>query len=130
MFQTLTIGAPALKNIFSRAIEFRLPKATDAHVRGKQALRSGTSVGANYREAHRACSKPKFIAKCGDCLREIEETAYWLASLFARDVTITRIHFFHHADPPSTCEFPIAPIELPRLGKLQLQPSGDASVFR
>jgi hypothetical protein len=40
MFQTLTIGAPALKNIFSRAIEFRLPKATDAHVRGKQALRS------------------------------------------------------------------------------------------
>jgi len=93
MFQTLTIGAPALKNIFSRAIEFRLPKATDANVRGKQALRSGTSVGANYREAHRACSKPKFIAKCGDCLREIEETAYWLDLLADTNVASRLLRF-------------------------------------
>jgi four helix bundle protein len=41
-------------------------------------LRSGTSIGANYREAYRGRSKAEFIAKCGDCLREIEETAYWL----------------------------------------------------
>jgi hypothetical protein len=51
----------------------RLPKATEAQVLGKQALRSGTSVGANYREAYRARSKPEFIAKCGDSLRELEE---------------------------------------------------------
>ena len=48
---------------------------------GKQALRSGTSVGANYREAYRARSKPEFISKCGDSLRELEETAYWLELL-------------------------------------------------
>ena len=48
---------------------------------GKQFLRSGTSIGANYREAFRARSKAKFIAKCGDSLREIEESAYWLELL-------------------------------------------------
>ena len=44
-------------------------------------LRSGTSVGANYREAYRGRSKAEFIAKCGDSLRELEETAYWLELL-------------------------------------------------
>ncbi len=53
-----------------------LPKTTEAQLLGKQFLRSGTSVGANYREAYRARSKPEFIAKCGDSLRELEETAY------------------------------------------------------
>ena len=55
-----------------------LPKSTEAQVLGKQVLRSGTSVGANYREANRARSKPEFIAKIGDCLKELDETAYWL----------------------------------------------------
>lgn len=58
-----------------------LPKATEAQVLGKQVLRSGTSVGASYREAHRARSKAEFIAKAGDSLREIEETGYWLELL-------------------------------------------------
>lgn len=58
-----------------------LPKSTEAQVLGKQVLRSGTSVGANYREAYRARTKLEFVAKCGDCLREIEETAYWLELL-------------------------------------------------
>jgi four helix bundle protein len=58
-----------------------LPKTTKAQVLGKQALRSGTSVGANYREAYRARSKPEFIAKCGDSLRELEEPVYWLELL-------------------------------------------------
>ena len=44
-------------------------------------LRSGTSVGANYREAFRARSKSEFVAKCGDSLRELEESAYWLELL-------------------------------------------------
>jgi four helix bundle protein len=56
----------------------RLPKTSEAQILGKQVLRSGTSIGANYREAYRGRSKPEFIAKCGDCLKEIEETAYWL----------------------------------------------------
>ena len=58
-----------------------LPKTTEAQVLGKHVLRSGTSVGANYREAYRGRSKPEFIAKCGDSLRELEETAYWLELL-------------------------------------------------
>lgn len=48
---------------------------------GKQVLRSGTSVGANYREASRGRSKAEFIAKIGDCLKEVEETEYWLELL-------------------------------------------------
>ena len=43
-----------------------LPKTDEAQVLGKQVLRSGTSVGANYREAHRARSKTEFISKIGD----------------------------------------------------------------
>ena len=58
-----------------------LPKTTEAQVLGKQLLRSCTSIGANYREAYRGRSKAEFISKCGDCLREIEETAYWLELL-------------------------------------------------
>jgi four helix bundle protein len=53
----------------------RLPRNnTVAQVLGKQVLRSGTSVGANYREASRSRSKSEFISKIGDCLKEIEET--------------------------------------------------------
>jgi four helix bundle protein len=58
-----------------------LPKTAEAQVLGKQVLRSGTSIGANYREGYRGRSKAEFISKCGDCLREIEETAYWLELL-------------------------------------------------
>ncbi|MGB7792434.1 MAG: four helix bundle protein [Terrimicrobiaceae bacterium] len=58
-----------------------LPTSSEAQVLGKQLLRSGTSVGANYREAYRARSKSEFIAKCGDSLRELEESAYWLELL-------------------------------------------------
>ena len=58
-----------------------LPKSAEAQVLGRQVLRSGTSVGANYREANRSRSKPEFIAKIGDCLKELDETAYWLELL-------------------------------------------------
>jgi four helix bundle protein len=55
-----------------------LPRRIEAQVIGKQVLRSGTSVGANYREAYRARSTAEFVAKVGDCLKELDETAYWL----------------------------------------------------
>ena len=58
-----------------------LPKRPEAQVIGRQILRSGTSVGANYREGSRARSKQEFIAKLGICLQELEETAYWLELL-------------------------------------------------
>ena len=43
----------------------------------KQVIRSGTSIGANVREAQRAVSKPDFINKLGIALKEADETAYW-----------------------------------------------------
>lgn len=58
-----------------------LPKSSVAQVLGKQILRSGTSIGANYREANRAGSKAEFIAKMGDSLKELDETCYWLELL-------------------------------------------------
>jgi len=58
-----------------------LPRRVDAQVIGKQVLRSGTSVGANYREAWRARSRAEFVSKLGDCLKELDETAYWLELL-------------------------------------------------
>jgi len=58
-----------------------IPKTAEAQVLGRQILRSGTSVGANYREAYRGRSKAEFISKCGDSLRELEETAYWFELL-------------------------------------------------
>ena len=58
-----------------------LPKTPEGQVLAKQLLRSGTSVGASYREAYRARSRPEFVAKCGDPLRELEESAYWLELL-------------------------------------------------
>jgi four helix bundle protein len=63
-----------------------LPASTPAQVLGKQLLRSGTSVGANYRETHRARSKAEFIAKMGDCLKELDESAYWLDLLAAAEI--------------------------------------------
>ena len=64
-----------------------LPNTEEARVMGKQALRSGISVGANFREAHRSRSKAEFIAKIGDCLKELDETSYWL-ELLTRSGTV------------------------------------------
>jgi four helix bundle protein len=75
---------PRMKTFALRVIRMysKLPKNdTVAQVLGKQVLRSGTSVGANYREASRGRSKAEFISKIGDCLKEIEETDYWLELL-------------------------------------------------
>jgi len=58
-----------------------LPKTTEAQVLGKQLLRSGTSVGAHYREAMRSRSNAEFISKVEGGLQELEETAYWLELL-------------------------------------------------
>lgn len=54
-----------------------LPKSGEAQVIGKQILRSGTSVGAQYREACRAKSPADFISKMEGSLQELDETAYW-----------------------------------------------------
>ena len=67
------------------AIKFceELPKDETSRVLGRQLLRSATSVGANYRAANRAKSKPDFVSKMGTVLEEAHESAYWLE--FLRD---------------------------------------------
>src|SRR5262249_4340180 len=63
-----------------------LPRRAEADVIGKQLLRSGTSVGANFREAHRARSDAEFVSKVGDCLKELDETCYWLELLIEAEL--------------------------------------------
>ena len=58
-----------------------LPRTAEAQVLGKQVLRSGTSVGAHYREATRARSSAEFVSKIQGGLQELEETVYWLELL-------------------------------------------------
>ena len=59
-----------------------LPKdRMECQVIGKQLLRSGTSVAANYREASRARSDAEFISKIELCVQEADETMLWLELL-------------------------------------------------
>lgn len=55
-----------------------LPQNNKGWVIGKQLLRSGTSIGANVREADQAYSGREFAHKCGVALKEASETQYWL----------------------------------------------------
>lgn len=55
-----------------------LPKSTEAQTLGRQVLRSGTSVGAHYREGHRAKSDADIVNKFGTLPQELDETDYWL----------------------------------------------------
>ena len=54
------------------------PKSSEGQIIGKQLLRSGTSIGANYREANRAESRNDFVHKVGVAEKEAAETIYWL----------------------------------------------------
>lgn len=62
-----------------------VPRSTVAQVLGRQLLRSGTSVGVQYREAMRAKSIADFVSKIEGSLQEIEETRYGLDLLVASD---------------------------------------------
>jgi len=55
-----------------------LPKTEEARVLGRQVLRSGTAVAANYRSACRARSRADFISKIGITVEEANETGFWL----------------------------------------------------
>jgi len=59
----------------------QLPKTTAAQVMGRQLMRCGTSVGANYRAACRARSRMDFIAKMGIVEEECDESLYWMELL-------------------------------------------------
>jgi four helix bundle protein len=63
-----------------------LPRTPEAQAVGKQILRSGTSVGAQYREACRARSTSEFISKMQSSLQELDETSYWLELLVEGEI--------------------------------------------
>ena len=63
-----------------------LPRTEEARTIGKQMLRSGTSVAANYRAVCRARSKAEFIAKIGIVVEEADETVLWLELLVDTDI--------------------------------------------
>ena len=64
-----------------------LPRSAVSHVLGRQLLKSGTSVGAHYREARRAKSNADFVSKIEGALQELDETGYWLELLREARVT-------------------------------------------
>ena len=55
-----------------------LPKTEEMNVIKRQLTKSGTSVGANYREANRSRSKADFVNKIKICESEANETLYWI----------------------------------------------------
>jgi four helix bundle protein len=63
-----------------------LPKTRESDVLCRQVLRSGTSIGANYREAVRASSRRHFVSNLEICLREGDETIYWLELLIESEM--------------------------------------------
>jgi four helix bundle protein len=67
-----------------------LPRRGDARVLGTQILKSGTSVGAHYREACRAKSDADFISKIEGALQELDETAYWLELIGEAEILPSR----------------------------------------
>jgi len=63
-----------------------LPRTRTAEIVGRQLLRSGTSIGANYRAACRAISTPDMTAKLGDVEEEADESMYWIEILIEAGV--------------------------------------------
>ena len=59
----------------------QLPKTNEARILGRQMLRSGTSVAANYRAACRCKSRADFVSKLGTTVEEADETLFWLELL-------------------------------------------------
>lgn len=60
-----------------------------AQIYGEQLVRSANSVGANYREAQRGRTKAEYRSKLGDCLREADESLFWLECLEADEILPT-----------------------------------------
>ena len=63
----------------------KLPITVEARTIKNQITKSGTSVGANYREANRSRSRPDFNNKIKICASEASETQYWLEVIVEAD---------------------------------------------
>jgi four helix bundle protein len=63
-----------------------LPNTIAGRAIGGQLVRSGTSVGANYRAACRGRSKPEFVAKLGIAEEEADESGYWMDAIIESEL--------------------------------------------
>ncbi len=86
-------------NLESRTLEFgkrivRLAKALSRNQINltlvSQIIRSGTSVGANYREANETATKKDFLYRMRICLKEAKETLYWLEIIIEANPEISK----------------------------------------
>ena len=68
-----------------------LPREEVCQVVGRQLLRSGTSMGANYRAACRAKSRADFVAKMGIVEEEADEAIYWMELLVDSEIVSLRL---------------------------------------
>jgi four helix bundle protein len=70
----------------------RLVKQSDAgRILGRQVLRSGTSIGANYQEGQGGQSRADFISKTSIALKEARETHYWLRLILGSDLLPSKL---------------------------------------
>src|SRR5690554_2612134 len=74
--------------------------SNNEYVLSKQLLRSGTSIGANVREAIDGQSKRDFLSKMNIALKEVKETEYWIELLMETDY----LNKQQHADYLSKCK--------------------------
>jgi four helix bundle protein len=65
-----------------------LPKGRTSEVLGRQLLRSGTSIGSNYRSACRSRSIADFISKMGIVEEESDESLYWMELLVEAGIEV------------------------------------------
>ena len=79
MYKFLTVSAPIKEFVLS-----------------KQVLRSGTSIGANIKEALRGQSRPDFRAKMNIALKEASETEYWLELLYESEINLPSPKIYKH----------------------------------
>ena len=74
------------------------------YVMSKQVLRSGTSIGANIREANYGQSRKDFVAKMSIALKEAAETEYWLELLHKTDYLQTEAYQSILVDSQEICK--------------------------
>jgi four helix bundle protein len=87
MFETEKLKERTKRFAVSLIRLFRnLPKTEEARLVGRQLMRSGTSVAANYRAAGRARSRAEFVAKIGIVVEEVDETVFWIEMLSDADI--------------------------------------------
>lgn len=77
-----------------------LREEKNEHVLSKQVLKSGTSIGANVKEAVRGQTKADFYAKMNIALKEASETEYWLELLVGSQL----IELAHYSDIYEDCQ--------------------------